>query len=58
MFLIFFTYVLLHVVVLCFLQVFEVQIMHIAIGKKGHRFQLYNQFLLLGQDMVMTAIPG
>ena len=51
-------YVLLHVVVLCFLQVFRSS-NFACIGKKGRRFQLCHQFLavfLLGQDMVMSQM--
>ena len=48
--------VLLHVVVLCFLQVFRSS-NYAFIGKKGRRFQLGHQFVavfLLGQDMEMS----
>ena len=48
--------VFLHVVVLCFLQVFRSS-RYAYIGKKGRRFQLCHQFVavfLLGQDMVMS----
>ena len=51
-------YVLLHVVVLCFLQVFRSS-NYAYIGRKGHRFQLCHQFLaifLLGQDVVMSQM--
>ena len=51
-------YVLLHVVVLCFLQVFGSS-NHEYIAKKGRRFQLCHQFwavFLLGQDVVMAQM--
>ena len=51
-------YVLLHVVVLCFLQVFGSS-NHEHIAKKGRRFQLCHQFwavFLLGQDVVMAQM--
>ena len=50
--------VLIHVVVLCLLQVFRSS-NYAYVGKKGRRFQLCHQFLavfLLGQDVVMAQM--
>ena len=52
--------VLLHVVLLCFLQVFGFKLFRIIIiGKMGRRFKLCHQFLavlLPGQDVVMSQM--